>query len=369
MSAKDPREREIIKASIVGIAGNMTLVLFKLVVGFMSNSIAIILDAVNNATDALSSIITIVGTHIAGMRPNRQHPFGYGRIEYLTSVIIAVIILVAGALSLRESIDHILRPAEPQYTLVTVMVIVVAILAKIAIGIYFHREGIKTNSKALKASGVDSNYDAVLSAGTLVVAFAQIFWNVNIDGLVGLVISLVVCKAGLDVLRDALSPLIGEREDNNFGARITSYVDSFPGVRGTYDLVLDNFGPNEVLGSMRIEVADDMTAKEIHELTRKITLGLQKKFAVVATIGVYAANTTGAFAPMRAYLAQVVEQHPKILQTHGFYVDAENHTVYFDLVIDFKTDSEEVCKEVIDAMKKEFPTFRFNVVIDVDYEG
>ena len=252
------REREIVKASIYGIIGNALLVAFKMAVGFMSHSIAIILDGVNNATDALSSIVTIVGTKLAGRRPDRHHPFGYGRVEYLTSVVIAIIILVAGFISLRESIDKIIHPGTPSYSAITITVIVVAILAKIAIGIMFKRFGDKTNSEALIASGIDSNYDAVLSAGTLVVAAAQNFWNLNIDGAVGLIISLVVLKAGFEVLGDALSPLIGGPEDKKLVDDITVYANSFPDVRGTYDVVLDNFGPNEILGSVHIEVPDDM---------------------------------------------------------------------------------------------------------------
>ncbi|WP_304426410.1 cation diffusion facilitator family transporter [uncultured Adlercreutzia sp.] len=366
---KNEREREIVKASFVGIAGNMLLVAFKLVVGFLSNSIAIILDAVNNATDALSSIVTIVGTKIAGMRPNRRHPFGYGRIEYLTSVIIAIIILVAGALSLRESIDKIIHPAQTNYTALTITVIVVAIIAKIFIGVYFKRAGDKTNSQALIASGIDSNYDAVLSAGTLVVAIVQLAWNVNIDGIVGLLISLVVIKAGLEVLADALGPIIGEREDDELGRKIEDYVNSFPGVRGTYDLLLDNFGPNETIGSLHIEVPDDLSAREIHELTRQITLGLFDKFNIVATVGIYAENTTGQFAPMRAELDRIVKDEPKVLQTHGFYVDEANKTVYFDLVIDFKADDDAIRDAVVAAMREKYPAYDYNVIVDTDYEG
>ena len=222
------REREIVKASVYGIIGNVLLVAFKMAVGFMSHSIAIILDGVNNATDALSSIVTIVGTKLAGRRPDRHHPFGYGRVEYLTSVVIAIIILVAGFISLRESIDKIIHPGAPSYSAITIIVIVVAILAKIAIGIMFKRFGDKTNSEALIASGIDSNYDAVLSAGTLVVAAAQNFWGLNIDGAVGLIISLVVLKAGFEVLGDALSPLIGGPEDKKLVDDITRLRQQFP---------------------------------------------------------------------------------------------------------------------------------------------
>ena len=369
MTRKDEREKEIVKASIVGIAGNMLLVAFKLVVGFMSNSIAIILDAVNNATDALSSIVTIVGTKIAGMRPNRRHPFGYGRIEYLTSVIIAVIILIAGALSLRESIDKIIHPAVTDYSAITIAVIVVAIIAKIVIGVYFKRAGTKTNSQALIASGIDSNYDAVLSAGTLVVAIVQLGWNINIDGIVGAIISLVVLKAGIEVLGDALNPIIGTREDDKLGQQIIDYVNTFDSVNGTYDLVLDNFGPNEFLGSVHVEVPDTLTARDIHELTRSISLGLYDKFNVLATVGIYADNTTGEYAGMAAELRRIAGEHPEVLQTHGFYVDEAAKTVFFDLVIDFKADDDAIRDAVVEAMREEFPDYDYSVIVDADYEG
>ena len=362
------REREIVKASVYGIAGNLLLVAFKMAVGFFSHSIAIILDGVNNATDALSSIVTIVGTKLAGRRPNRRHPFGYGRVEYLTSVVIAIIILVAGFISLRESIDKIIHPGTPSYSAITIAVIVVAILAKIAIGIMFKRFGDKTNSEALIASGIDSNYDAVLSAGTLVVAAAQNFWNLNIDGIVGLLISLVVLKAGFEVLGDALSPLIGGPEDKKLVDGIVAYATSFPEVRGAYDVVLDNFGPNEILGSVHIEVPDDMSAREIHALTRQISEGLAEKFGVLMTVGIYADNTTGSFAPLRADLNAIAREDPQILQVHGFYVDEKTSTVYFDMIVEFAADGEAIRDKVVGALKEKHPTYTYNVVIDTDYE-
>lgn len=362
------REREIVKASIYGIIGNALLVAFKMAVGFMSHSIAIILDGVNNATDALSSIVTIVGTKLAGRRPDRHHPFGYGRVEYLTSVVIAIIILVAGFISLRESIDKIIHPGTPSYSAITIIVIVVAILAKIAIGIMFKRFGDKTNSEALIASGIDSNYDAVLSAGTLVVAAAQNFWGLNIDGAVGLIISLVVLKAGFEVLGDALSPLIGGPEDKKLVDDIIAYTNSFPDVRGTYDVVLDNFGPNEVLGSVHIEVPDDMCARDIHALTRQISEGLTEKFGILTTVGIYAENTTGAFAPLHTDLDALAKSDPAILQVHGFYVDEKTSTVYFDLVIGFKADDDAIRDKIIAHLKEKYPDYTYNVVIDHDYE-
>ena len=362
------REHEIVKGSVIGIAGNLLLVAFKLVVGFASHSIAIVLDGVNNATDALSSIVTIVGTKLAGRRPDRRHPFGYGRVEYLTSVVIAVIILVAGLVSLRESVVKIVHPGTPSYSTITIVVIVVAILAKVALGLVFKRYGDKTHCEALIASGIDSNYDAVLSAGTLVVAFAQNLWGLNIDGIVGLIISLVVCKAGIDVLRDALGPIIGVPESKRLVKSIEEYALTFPQVHGVCDIVLDDFGPNRTLGFLRVEVADDLPACEIYQLTRQIAEGLERKHGLIAMVGICAENTTGEFAPMRAELERLVQSEPQVLATHGFYVDKEAKTCDFDLVVDFKADGEALERSIVEGLGQSYPTYHFNVQVDADYE-
>lgn len=346
----------------------MLLVAFKLVIGFYSHSIAIILDGVNNATDALSSIITIVGTKLAARRPDRHHPFGYGRIEYLTSVVIAIIILVAGFLSLRESIQKIIDPGQPSYSAITITIIIVAIIAKVFLGICFNHYGKKTKSEALIASGIDSNYDAVLSAGTLVVAFAQNIWNLNIDGIVGLIISFVVLKAGFEVLRDALGPIIGLPESKKLVDSIVSYASSFSPVEGVHDVIMDDFGPNKVIGSMRIEVPDDMEAWRIHELTREISSGIAEKFGISMTIGIYATNRAGMFANMRASLDRIVNENANIRQVHGFYCDAQNKICYFDLVIAFNVNGESIKALVVDALKKEYPAYSFDVEIDRSLE-
>lgn len=361
------REHEIVKASVIGIAGNMLLVAFKMVIGFFSHSIAIILDGVNNATDALSSIVTIVGTKVAGRPPDAKHPFGYGRIEYLTSVVIAVIILVAGALSLRESILKIIHPATPSYSTITITIIVVAILGKVVLGIVFKRYGDKTSCEALIASGVDSNYDAVLSAGTLVVAFAQNLWNVNIDGAVGVVISLVVCKAGIEVLHDALAPIIGTPEDREHVANIKRYIRTFPNVCDVHNVVMDNFGPNKIIGSVYIDVPDDLTARQVGELTRSIAKGLQDKFNVELTVGIRTDNTTPEFAPMQKALEELAKKDESVMNVHAFYVDPDTKTCYFDMVVKLKSDGKKAKDDLVAAMQKRYPDFSFDVQMETDY--
>lgn len=361
------RDKGIIRTSYVGIAGNLILTAFKLLVGILANSIAIILDAVNNATDALSSIITIVGTKLAARRPDRKHPFGYGRVEYMTSVAIAIIILAAGVISMRESIMKLIWPSDPDYQLTTIIVIVAAIIVKVGIGIYFKRRGDALNSQAVRASGIDSDYDAVLSAGTLVAAFAMMLWHVNIDGIVGTIISVFVLKAGFDILRDAVDPIIGVRGDDALGREIKDFVRSFDGVEGVYDLFIDDFGPNEHIGSLHIEVADDMSARDIEKVSRRIRKAIYDKYRIILTVGIYAMNTTGEFAPLKKRLLEIAKDYPAILEVHGFYVDEATNTVDFDMVIDFNADDEGIRDQVTSALQKDFPDYTYNVVVDTDY--
>lgn len=188
---------------------------------------------------------------------------------------------------------------------------------------------------------------------------------------------MIILVAGLISLRESITKIIHPATPNYsvvtivviVVAMVEQYVASFPGVRGAYDLILDDFGPNTIIGSVHIEVADNMTARQIHELSHKISQGLLKEFGIVATVGIYAANTTGEFAAMRAQLQKLVEAQPKILQVHGFYGDAAQKTVYFDLVVDFKADANAIRGAVVAKLEEEYPDYTFEVILDTDYEG
>ena len=218
------REKTIITTSFIGIGGNLLLVAGKALIGFLANSVSIILDAVNNLTDALSSVITIIGTKLAGKKPDKKHPFGHGRVEYLTSLVIAVIILVAGGSAIYESILSLINKTEASYTNTSLIIISVAIVVKIALGLFFRNMGKKTNSDALKGSGIDALFDAILSLSTLVGAIIAMFTGVHIEGYLGIVIGLFIIKSGIDVLRDAISNIIGERtSEETESARALQY--------------------------------------------------------------------------------------------------------------------------------------------------
>ena len=199
----DPRAASIVRTSFVGISANVLLAAFKAAVGVLSNSIAITLDAVNNLSDALSSVITIVGTRLAGKRPDRKHPFGHGRVEYITTIIISAIILWAGVTSLSESVQRIMSPQEASYEVPMLVVVAVAVAAKIVLGAYFKRRGRELSSDTLVASGEDATMDAVISSATLVAAVVSLAGGPSLEAWLGAAISVVIIKAADALYQDA----------------------------------------------------------------------------------------------------------------------------------------------------------------------
>ena len=363
------RNKTIIKTSIQGIIVNVILVIFKAVVGVIVNSIAIILDAVNNLSDAISSIITIIGTKLAGKKPDKEHPYGHGRIEYFASLIIAIIVLAAGVTSGKESIEKIIHPVKADYTIASLIIIIVAVIVKFFLGRHVKNVGEKIDSQSLIASGTDAFMDAVLSFSTLVAAIISLIWGISLEGYLGFVISVIIVKSSFEIMKETLNSIIGARADSELTQKLREKVNAFEEVQGVYDITLHNYGPSQIMGSLHIQVDDNMTAKEIHKLTRKIQMQIYEELGTVLTIGIYAANNSDEkYVKIKNDLAKIIQEHKEILQMHGFYVDEENKTISFDLIIDFKAESKENVKdEVVRQIKEKYPEYNYYVILDTDF--
>lgn len=271
------REAVIVRTGIIGIVVNVLLAAFKAAVGLTANSIAVILDAVNNLTDAISSIVTIGGTKLSARKPDKAHPLGFGRVEYLTALIVAGLVLYAGITSAVESVKKIINPATPDYSAVSLLIIAVAIAVKIFLGRYVKAKGESVNSGALKASGADAMFDAVLSASVLASALFFIATGISLEAYVGAVISLVIIKAGIGMIVDTLNDILGKRENSEVTDQITKILCEEPKVHGAYDLVVYNFGPSKNLASVHLELPDTMTVKEVDALTRRVESRVMKE--------------------------------------------------------------------------------------------
>lgn len=363
------RTKGIVRVSIKGIITNFFLVLFKAVVGIIANSISIILDALNNLTDALSSLITIVGVKLAGKKPDKKHPYGHGRIEYLTSVIIAIIIISAGATALYESILKIIDPVKAKYEIYSFVIIVTAIFVKIILGLYFKRKSKEFNSDSLKASGSDAIMDSILSMTTLIAMIISVTLGYSIEGYLGCLIAIFILKAGIEIIKDTLSLIIGERADDELVYKIKELCNNTEGVLGTYDIIIHNYGPEKQIGSLHIEVNDKMSARDIHLLTEKLAIKINHEFGMVVTIGIYASNDSTPFIKkMKDTALEYVSKDDDIIQLHGFYVDTETKECIFDLIYKFTNNDISASKNnIIKRLSEAYPDYKFMVNIDTDY--
>ena len=364
------REKTIIRTSIIGIIANVFLAAFKAVIGIMTHSIAIVLDAVNNISDAGSSLITIVGTKLAGKEPDKKHPFGYGRIEYLSAMIISVIVLYAGITSFVESVKQILHPETPEYNTISLIIVAVAVVVKVLLGRYVKSVGEKVNSDSLINSGEDATLDSIISASTLVAAGFFMIFHISLEAWLGAIISVVIIKSGIEMLRDTISKILGEQNDPELARNIKNTVTSFPDVHGAYDLVLNNYGPDAWNGSIHIEVPDTYTADQLDLLIRKIQMAVYKKHRVALTaIGVYSVNTRDAeVIEMKRRVREIVFAHPDVKQIHGFYLVKEEKAMRFDIVVSLAAkDRRAVYKEAVADVQKEFPDYALHVAMDTDF--
>ena len=361
------REKKIVKVSILGIIVNLFLVLFKMIIGILANSIAVILDAINNLTDSFSAIITIIGTKLACKNPDREHPYGHGRIEYIASVIVSLIVMGAGFGALKESFFKILNPVTAKYSYISIIVIVMSIFVKFFLGKYVKDKGEELDSSSLIATGVDAYMDSVLSFGTLVAALVSMFFHISIEGYIGLIISIIIIKSSIDILKDTINYMIGIRADSKMTNNLKEIIKAYPDVNDVHDLIVHSYGPSRVMASINIEVRDDMTAREIHALTRKIIIDVYNKLEIFLTIGIYASNNSGINKEVKEKLNKIIKKYKDVKQLHAFYVDEVLKTISFDLIIDF--DGEEPLKikdEIIKELNKYYPEYLCIVIIDID---
>ena len=364
------REKTIVKTSIIGIIANVFLAGFKAVIGLLTNSIAIVLDAVNNISDAGSSLITIIGTKLAGREPDKKHPFGYGRIEYLSAMIISVIVLYAGITSFVESVKQIIHPETPEYNTVSLIIVAVAVVVKILLGRYVKAVGKKVNSDSLINSGEDATLDSVISASTLVAAGIFLIFGLSLEAWLGALISLVIIKSGIEMLKDTISQILGEKNDPELAKNIKKTVIGFPEVQGAYDLVLNNYGPDTWNGSIHIEVPDTYSADQLDLLIRNIQMAVYKQHQVILTaIGVYSVNTKDEeVIAMHRKVREIVFSHPHVKQMHGFYLIKDKKALRFDLVISFDAeDRKAVYAAAVGDVQKAFPDYTLQTTMDTDF--
>lgn len=363
------REKAITQTSIVGIIANVFLAAFKAGAGLIAGSIAIVLDAVNNLTDAMSSIITIVGIKLAKKHPDDKHPFGYGRMEYFSTILIALLIFTAGVTSIIESGKKIFHPELPDYRIVTIIIVIASVITKLLLGRYVSKQGKKYNSDALVASGADASFDAIISASTLIGAVVTYIFHISIDGYIGALISVFIIKAGIEMFLEAIGDVLGNRPDSEVSKEIKKAIAEIDGVYGAYDLVLHNYGPDKAIGTVHIEINGEMSAVDIHKLTKLIQKKIIDAYHIFLTVGIYAVDQINSEkVSMRTEINTICKAHEGVVNTHGYYIDLDEKIISFDVGVDFTVlDRVSFAQMIQNEVEEKYSGFSVYVNLDTYY--
>ena len=362
------RDQIIIRTSIIGIAANIFLAAFKAVIGLLSHSIAVTLDAVNNLSDALSSLITIIGAGLANRKPDKKHPLGHGRTEYLSAITVSAIVLYAGINSAVESVRKIMSPETPDYSNISLIIIAAAVIVKIILGRYFTLKGKEAGSGALEASGADASFDAILSLSVLACAVLFRMTGISLEAFVGAVISVFIIKSGIEMMLETLDDIIGKRADPDKVREIKRLIKEEPEVRGVYDLFINNYGPGRDYASLHIELPDVMTVEEVDTITRRVQQKVYKGTGVIITgVGVYSYNTKDQeAAKIRNTVIETVLQHEWALQVHAFNADTKKKKMRFDVVLSFDIDPRQGYEVIMKEIRRLYPDYAITITSDID---
>ena len=271
-------------ASVTGIFCNVFLFVVKWTVGFLIHSISVMADAFNNLSDAGSSIIGLVGVKMAEKPADEEHPFGHGRIEYIAALIVAFLVLQVGFTFFKDSIGKIREPEMIRFRAISVVVLTLSVGVKLWLGLFNKKLGQKINSKVMMATATDAIGDVITTTATIASILFFRLTGINIDGFVGIGVSLVVMWAGVGIARDTLEPLIGQAVDPEVYIRITEFIERYEGIEGTHDLIVHNYGPGRSMASIHAEVPNDVDIEVSHEIIDKIEREAARELGIFLVI-------------------------------------------------------------------------------------
>ena len=368
---QDPNTREgiTITTSALGISVNTVLAIVKILVGVAVGSIAIISEGANNASDSATSLITIVGAKLSTMHPNKKHPFGFGRIEYLTSLVIAIFILVTASELFLSSLRLVFSPGVLSVSYVTLVIIAVSAIAKLLLGTYSIRMGKKANSDSLIALGIDCRNDAFISAVTILSALIFLVFDVSLDAYAGILTSALIFKAGFDILKDTVSHLLGKPASEELVAKIYKEIQTVPCILGAADLMLHNYGPDAYSGSMNLEIDHEKTIGEVYEEVHDLQLRIKRELGIVMVFGMYAVDSDHENVKvMRRQIEAFIAGYDHITGFHALYLAPNTNEIYCDFVVDYDFHDWEALKEEFTKYMHElYPDYKLTITIELNY--
>ena len=358
-------------SSIVGIVCNIILFMFKFAVGFIIHSVSVTADAFNNLSDAGSSIISFIGVKVAEIPADKKHPFGHGRAEYISALIVAFLVIQVGLTCLKDSFGKIKSPEAINFQMVSLIILLLSMAVKLWLGMFNKKLGEKIDSKVMKAVFTDSMGDVITTTATV---FSIVFYaitNINIDGIVGLGVSVVVIFAGIDIAKDTLEPLLGEAIDPELYKKIKDFVESYDGVEGSHDLIVHNYGPNRSMASIHAEVPNNVSIEVSHEVIDRIERDAIEYLGVFLVVHMDPIETTDEeVIKLKCKVKETLEKIDKDCTIHDFrVVEGEKQTnLIFDMIVPRSYEEErkdEIKKELYEALKE--PDHVYQLVITMEH--
>ena len=370
-NTRDPKVRDDYGklAGIVGIISNTILCTMKILIGLISGSISIVADGINNLADGASSIITLLGFKLASLPEDEEHPYGHARIEYIAGMAVSVMILIVGFELGKSSLEKIITPEPLEFSWTVVIVLLIAIAIKVWQAIFNISTGKKINSLALIATGTDSRNDVISTVVVLLGILIGHFFNVMVDGYFGLAVAVFILWSGVSLIKETISPLLGEAPDEELVSQIEAMAMAYDGAIGIHDLIVHNYGPGKVFASMHIEVDSSVDVMESHDLIDTIEKNLSESLNILLTVHMDPVDIINPYRePLTHILKDVLSGIPGTLGFHDLrIVPGTTHTnVIFDVVLSHECELSQ--KEISDILKQKVSEFNSSFLCVIEYD-
>jgi cation diffusion facilitator family transporter len=359
-----------ILSSLVGIACNILLFLTKLIIGMLINSISVMADAFNNLSDAASSIISFIGVKLAERPADKEHPFGHGRFEYISALAVAFIILQVGLQLFKGAVEKIMHPEEMSFNPILVGILVLSVLAKIWMSLFNRKLGKRINSTVMLATSADSRNDVLVTSATIVSTLFIAWTGINIDGYMGLLVSIFVMVSGFNIARETLEPLLGQAIEREVYQKITNMVESYEGICGTHDLIIHNYGPTHHMATIHAEVPNDIGFEHAHETIDRIERDVLEKLDIFLVIHMdpIEVNDTTVTEKKEMVLA-IIHRLESKATIHDFRIVNGEHQInlIFDLVLPYsysKVEEQRMLSKIIEEIRQKDPRYQCIITIE-----
>lgn len=351
------RPKYAMLSSITGIVVNLLLSIFKLVIGIVTNSMSIISDALNNVTDTGSSIVTMIGFKLSQKEVDNEHPWGHGRMEYITAFIVDILIILVGVELLQNSVDKIIHPVMPTVNCVVIFLLVVAILVKLWLFVFYSKIAKRIDSSAIKATAYDSISDCVSTFVVLFSSVISLIFGITIDGYVSILVAIFILITGVKALKETIDILLGSKPDKEFIDQISEFVKKYPMIAGIHDIMVHDYGPGRKIVSFHAEVPADANICEAHDIIDELEQDMLKEFKCITTIHMDPIVVNDAkINEAKASVEKIVKEINENYSIHDFRMTdgGKRINLIFDLVIprDDKIDKDVLRKEIIEKVKK-----------------